>query len=158
MSKNKDAQTILMLIYTGTRIGEMLNLKKENIYLKEQYFKVIQSKTKNGIREVPIADKILPFFKYFYENSKSGYLLEFRGNKITYSHYVGTIWKKYMKLLNLDYTPHTARKTCVSLLTSANVNQTIIKKIVGHSGAMSLTERVYTKFDIKPLLEAINKI
>ena len=35
---------------------------------------------------------------------------------------------------------------------------TMIKKIVGHSGAMTLTERVYTHLDVKALLEAINQI
>jgi hypothetical protein len=34
----------------------------------------------------------------------------------------------------------------------------MIKKIVGHSGAMTLTERVYTHLDVKALPEAINKI
>ena len=34
----------------------------------------------------------------------------------------------------------------------------MIKKIVGHSGAMTLTERVYTSLDIETLVEAINKI
>ena len=34
----------------------------------------------------------------------------------------------------------------------------MIKKIVGHSGAMALTERVYTHLDIEILVEAINKI
>ena len=44
------------------------------------------------------------------------------------------------------------------MLAEAGVNQTIIKKIVGHSGAMTLTEKVYTHFDIKALVDAINKI
>ena len=30
------------------------------------------------------------------------------------------------------------------MLTEAEVNATMIKKIAGHSGAMTLTERVYT--------------
>ncbi len=34
----------------------------------------------------------------------------------------------------------------------------MIKKIVGHSGAMTLTERVYTHLRTETLLEAINKI
>ena len=34
----------------------------------------------------------------------------------------------------------------------------MIKKIVGHSGAMTLTERVYTHLAIETLVEAINKI
>ena len=55
-----------MLIYNGVRISELLNLKKENINLKELYFEVINSKTENGIRQVPISDAVLPFFKEWY--------------------------------------------------------------------------------------------
>lgn len=32
-----------------------------------------------------------------------------------------------------------------------------IKKIVGHSGAMTLTEKVYTHLDMQVLVDAINK-
>ena len=38
------------------------------------------------------------------------------------------------------------------------IDETTIKKIVGHSGAMTLTERVYTHLDILVLIDAINKI
>ena len=57
MQENKYYQIILMLLYNGVRISEFLNLKKENVHLDEQYFDVISSKTENGIRKVPIADK-----------------------------------------------------------------------------------------------------
>ena len=60
MQENKYYQIILMLLYNGVRISEFLNLKKENVHLDEQYFDVISSKTENGIRKVPIADKLLP--------------------------------------------------------------------------------------------------
>ena len=52
-----------------------------------------------------------------------------------------------MKQLNMKQTPHDTRHTCISLLTKADVNPTTIKKIVGHKGAMSLTEKVYTHMD-----------
>ena len=39
-----------------------------------------------------------------------------------------------------------------------SLSQTIIKKIVGHAGAMSLTERVYTHLDVNELIEAIDQI
>ena len=55
-------QIVLMLIYNGCRISEFLDLKKENVHLEEQYFDVIASKTENGLRKVPIADKVLPFY------------------------------------------------------------------------------------------------
>lgn len=44
------------------------------------------------------------------------------------------------------------------MLTEAHVDQTMIKKIAGRSGAMTLTERVYIHLDIETLVEAINKI
>ena len=46
----------------------------------------------------------------------------------------------------------------LEVLAEAHVDPTMTKKIVGHSGAMTLTERVYTHLDVKALLEAINKI
>ena len=50
------------------------------------------------------------------------------------------------------------REHLISLLAEAHVDQTTIKKIVGHSGAMSLTERIYTHLDVPALVEAINQI
>ena len=63
-----------------------------------------------------------------------------------------------MKNLNYNYTPHCCRHTCVSMLVEAGVDQTTIKKIVGHAGAMTLTEKVYTHLDIGELVKAINQI
>ena len=62
-----------------------------------------------------------------------------------------------MEQLNINRTPHCCRHTCISMLAEAGVNQTIIKKIVGHSGAMTLTEKVYTHLDMQVLVYAINK-
>ena len=152
-------QIVLMLIYNGCRISEFLNLKKENINLEEQYFDVVSSKTENGIRRVPIADKVLPLYKAWYEGSDCEYLLHTpSGNGFIYDSYYEPYWKPVMEALGFDHKPHDTRHTCISMLAEAHVDQTMIKKIVGHAGAMSLTERVYTHLDTKSLLEAINKI
>lgn len=66
---NKFDEIILMLIYTGVRICELLNLHKKDVNLKERYFKVEDSKTSSGIRVVPIANKILLFFEEWYSSS-----------------------------------------------------------------------------------------
>ena len=63
-----------------------------------------------------------------------------------------------MSEFGFEHLPHDTRHTTVSMLAKANVNQTIIKRIVGHSGAMDLTEKVYTHFDIQQLVDAINLI
>ena len=57
-----------------------------------------------------------------------------------------------------SHKPHDTRHTCVSMMTMKEVNPTWIKKIIGHSGAMSLTEKVYTHVNVKALLKEINRI
>ena len=152
-------QIVLMLIYNGCRISEFLDLKKEDVHLDEQYFDVIASKTENGLRKVPIADKLLPFYKAWFEGSACEYLLHTPDQKhFDYRNYFDSYFTPLMEQLGFDHTPHDTRHTCISLLTEADVNPTTIKKIVGHSGAMTLTERVYTHLDIQILVDAINTI
>lgn len=160
MCEDKYYQIILMLIYNGVRISELLDLKKENIHLEEQYFDVIDSKTENGIRKVPIADKVLEFYKgWFYDGITSEYLLHTDdGKHFLYRNYYDSYFKPLMKNLNIERTPHCCRHTCISMLADAHVDQTTIKKIVGHAGAMTLTEKVYTHMDIGELIKAINLI
>ena len=62
-----------------------------------------------------------------------------------------------MEQLKINRTPHCCRHTCISMLAEAGVDQTIIKKIMGHSGAMTLTEKVYTHYDVKELVETRKK-
>ncbi|MCI5500608.1 MAG: tyrosine-type recombinase/integrase [Lachnospiraceae bacterium] len=102
----------------------------------------------------------MPYYKNWYKSCpECEYLLHTEdGNHFLYRNYYDSYFKPLMEQLNINRTPHCCRHTCISMLAEAGVNQTIIKKIVGHSGAMTLTEKVYTHFDIKELVDAINKI
>lgn len=152
LSENPYYQIILMLIYNGYRISEFLDLKKEHVLLDEQYFDVIASKTDNGIRKVPIADKVLPFYRAWYESSTCEYLLHTPDQKhFDYRNYYDSYFIPLMDQLGYTQTPHCTRYTCISMLAEAHVDQTMIKKIVGHSGAMTLTEKVYTHSTSAPL-------
>ena len=147
------------MIYTGVRISELLELKKENVNLEEQYFDIKISKTADGIRRVPIANDILPFFKDWHEYSKADTLLCTREHQpFLYRNFLDSYWDTVLEPLGMKYRPHSTRHTCVSLLAEAKIDQTTIKKIVGHRGAMTLTERVYTHLDIGVLIEAVNSM
>lgn len=149
---------ILILIYSGLRIGELLNLKKEHINLEDKWFDIIEAKTKAGVRRVPIAEKILPFFEYWLNKNKCEYLIYTpEGKKFEYRNYYDSYWKPLIENMNMFHRPHDTRHTCISMLTRAEVSDKIIKKIVGHKG-LSVTEIVYTHFEIKELIDAINKI
>ena len=92
-------------------------------------------------------------FSWFYYE-----ILENKLSTFFIPHHYDSYFTPLMEQLGYDQTPHCTRHTCISMLTEAHVDQTMIKKIVGHSGAMTLTERVYTHLDIETLVEAINKI
>ena len=159
MKDDKYYQIILMLLYNGLRISEFLSLKKENVHLDEQYFDVIDSKTENGIRKVPIADKMLPFYQSWYDSCpECEYLLHNeKGKGFKYDNYYRVYWTPLMEQLGIERTPHCTRHTTISMLSEAKVQETTIKKIIGHSGAMTLTEKVYTHLDMSILIDAINK-
>ena len=159
VDRNDRFQIPLILIYTGLRISEFWNLKKVDVHLDEKWFFVEASKTESGIREVPIADKILPFFEHWMSSHDSEYVFPTaRKKKYTDKVFRESLWTPLMEELEMSsHKPHDTRHTCVSLLTQAGVDERIIKKIVGHKG-QGVTQAVYMHLDMEAKLEAINKI
>lgn len=156
---NEYCTVVLMLIYTGVRISELLDLKKEDVNLEERWFDVIASKTEAGIRKVPIAQKIMPYFEYWMTKNDCEYLLSTPDAKhFEYRNYYDSYWKPMIDQMGMpDHRPHDTRHTTVTLLTAAGTDDKIIKKIVGHKG-QGVTEIVYTHFEIQQLIDAIDKI
>ena len=148
---------LLILLYSGVRVSELLNLKKEDVHLEEQWFMVQASKTNAGIRPVPIADNVLPFWKHFMAKSQSEYAITtVEGQKFGYENFRKRYWVPLLEELKIKHTVHETRHTFISMMVVKNVNQTIIKKIVGHKSIMNLTEKVYTHIEISELLKAVN--
>ena len=155
---NEYLSVVLILIYTGVRIGELLDLEKKDIHLNERWFYVKEAKTESGIREVPIAEKVVPFFEYWMKKDCDHLICTPDEHPFKYRNYYDSYWTPIMNELSLGkYTPHCTRHTCVSLLTEAGVDERIIQKIVGHKG-QNVTQIVYTHVDLPLKLEAINKI
>lgn len=148
---------ILIMVYSGVRIGELLDLKKINVHLDERWFYVEDSKTESGVREVPIADKIVPFFEYWMSRDCEYLICRPDNKKMTYDHFYNCRWKKLLGRLNINRKPHSTRYSTISKLTEKEVDDRIIKQIVGHKGK-DVTQIVYTKISIEVKLEAINKI
>lgn len=154
---NEYLTVVLILIYTGCRIGELLDLEKKDVHLKERWFYVKESKTSSGIREVPIAEKIVPFFEHWMQKDCDHLICTPDLKPFLYRNYYDSYWTPFMENLHLTHRPHDTRHTCISLLTEAGVDERIIKKIVGHKG-QGVTETVYTHLDLPIKLESINKI
>lgn len=149
-------QWVLILIYTGMRIGELLAITKDTVYLDKQYM-VGGLKTEAGKdRVIPIHDAILPLIEKRLEHSK--YIMgDENGHKITYARALSN-FKVLMGKLHLEeHNPHDTRKTAVSIMHTAGIPMETIRVIVGHSGK-GVTEKVYLFKTPEELVEAINTV
>ena len=159
LSDDPVAQIVLIMVYTGTRVNELLNLKKTDVHLQEKYFHIAQSKTESGTRDVPICDKIMPFVEKHME-ADGNYLISINGKQIRYNTYfVPSLWAPLMERAGIsdDHRPHDTRHTFVSMATEAGIDERIIQQIVGHAGK-NVTESVYTHISMEAKLEAVNKL
>ena len=156
VDKLEFVDTVLIMIFTGLRVGEMLDIKIENVHLDEGYM-VGGFKTEAGRnRIIPINSKIEPFIKNYYEKNKDReYLItNFKGNQMCYSNYRREKFDNIMEKLEMTHRPHDARHTFASLMDSANANKLCIKRIIGHSSP-DITDGVYTHKTLEELKEAI---
>lgn len=144
-----ESRLILMMIYTGVRIGELLDVRREDVHLADRWFYVRDAKTAAGIREVPIAEKIAPFFE-----GEGDYLISPHRE---YKSFLFNQWKPEMRRLNMTHLPHDTRHTCATLLEEAGIDDRIVKSILGHKRS-DITGKVYSHIGIEKKLEAINKI
>lgn len=151
------AKTVILLIYTGMRVSELLDMKKSSVDL-EQKIMVGGNKTEAGRnRIIPISDKILPIVSEFMQ-SEGEYLVTSNSNgRMSYVNYLNRYWYELMEKLRMSHKPHDTRHTFITLMDEAGVNRTVLKKIVGHSTKKDITDH-YTHKDIQDLLEAVNQI
>ena len=145
----------LILIYTGLRVGELINLKTKDVDLEKNIISIVESKTTAGIRKIPISEKILNLFKDNIDNTKEYFFFNKKGNKYEYFNFKFQ-FEKMLDLLGLErHTIHDTRHTFATLLNNANANSTSIIKLIGHSD-FSTTENIYTHKDIEELRKAVN--
>lgn len=147
--------TILIMIYTGMRIEELLSLKTENINLEERYC-ISGSKTEAGRnRLIPFNYKIFPNVVSRFKEQNT-YLISYNNRRMTYTTY-RRAFIDIMEKLNMKHTIHDCRHTFATLMSNADANPVSIAKIIGHQD-YKITEKVYTHKDKKELIKAVDMI
>lgn len=136
----------IILIFTGIRLAELLSLKEEDIDLDKQSITIRESKTYNGIRTVPIPDKLIPYWERWMEGGYMGH---------SECWVVKNCWNPYKEFLG-SHGRHDCRHTYVSLLTEKGVDQRMVQTIVGHSS--NVTTDVYTHFKFEDMLSEVNRV
>lgn len=145
--------TILIFIYTGLRLSELLCAKCSDIDLEAGTI-VGGVKTSAGKnRVIPIHPSIAPLIE---ARMGGEYLLLYDGKPCTKSRYYAE-WNKLMAILNMKHTPHECRHTFRSLMDSAGANKRCIDLIMGHK-SKDVGERVYTHKTLVELRAAVAMI
>lgn len=150
---NDFIKIMLILCYSGMRIGEALTLKTENIHLDERFMRGGMKTEAGRNRIIPIHKRILPIIEEFKN----------RGNSVLYK------WEKTEPALIInitramdfvgvtDHKSHDGRKTFASRMRSAGVDKTTVQKIVGHKSGDLLSD-TYTEKTIEELINAVDKL
>ena len=158
-SKEWDVQIILILLYTGMRVNELLkntvaNLDriKWTLYVPKEL-----AKNKQSVRYVPIHEKIRPLFDSFLARSRDGCLIcNENGTHVLYNNFVSRNLPKINKMLQTDHRFHDARHSFISQAAACKLDRVFVKKIVGHT-AQDLTVDTYTHIDVASLHEELRK-
>lgn len=153
----KYADFTLILLYTGMRVGELIDIDKSDIHIEERYM-IGGSKTDAGKnRVIPIHKRIVPLIeKRMNEHNNEWLFTNKRGLRLKYSPFMKYHWKNIVECLGVEHTPHDTRHTFVSEMDRLGVNKVILKRIVGHSNS-DITEH-YTHKNLPELIDAVDKI
>lgn len=149
--------TILIMIYSGFRIGELLELEIKNIDLVNMTMTGGLKTEAGKNRLVPIHPKIFPLIEKRYNKDNQYLIINFKGKKMKYDNYYKEKFIPIMEQLNMKHRPHDCRHTFATLLSNANANATAIKKMIGHE-SYATTEKIYTHKDIEELRKNVELI
>lgn len=154
LTKRKHSIGILLALYTGLRLGEVLALKREDIDFKNQQIVVNKTfsqisidgklnsfiskpKTESSVRVVPIPKLIVPYLRKYLNSTTGDYFLTTaKGNPVS-RRSMERIFTYTIKHLNLTpITFHGLRHTFATNLIEGGVDPKTVASILGHANIM----------------------
>lgn len=154
---------ILVGIYSGWRPQELAVLKIADVDLANMFYSGGLKTDAGKNRIVPIhpllADLVTKNYNQAVETG-SEYLFNDpdgqQGTHLTYDKYRGR-FRKVMDRLGMDHKPHDTRHTFITKAKEVDMNEYILKMIVGHE-IRDITEKVYTHRTLEDLKNEMKKI
>ena len=147
------ADSIIFMVYTGFRVGEMLALCVCDVDISGGFIKggIKTSAGKN--RLVPIHPKIKKIvYNHIKNKSESALLFD-----VSYRKYYSE-FKKLMQSLGIENkTPHCCRHTFATNMAKGGADVNALKTIIGHS-SYATTADIYTHLGTEELAKAITAL
>lgn len=144
--------TVLIYIYTGFRLTELLNMKTEHVNTDEKYLQGGVKTASGKSRIVPIHSRIWPYIEKRIQQGDP-YLFSYQGKKLSQSKYY-EFWNSVMEKIGANKTPHEARHTFETNLDNAGGNRKCIDLLMGHK-SKDVGNRVYNHKTLKQLRETV---
>lgn len=150
-------------VYTGLRLGELVNLKFSDIDLEKKIIRVVSNsehRTKSGkTGYVEIADSLIPIILKYRETNQSFLFENEKGGQKLFYNFVSAKFKQYVRIAGLNdrFHFHCLRKTYGKWMLDANVNIKFISQQLRHSSVV-VTENWYAKYLSSEYKGEVNKI
>ena len=163
-SRDKQLIVLQLLLYTGCRCGEILNLRWHDVFLEEGYIQLWKTKTKKG-RIVPLASPIPELLAKVPRIKDEPYVFTSARNSqrpIAYTTLV-TFWLQLMKKGNFNDTDtealtiHSLRHTFITVANRRAISPWTIATLVGHTVGNSITG-LYIHHNLAELTKAQTNI
>lgn len=150
---SETAKIVLMLIYTGMRIGELFTLKVSDCHGS---YVIGGEKTEAGRnRIIPIRPEGREYFAYFASKATGPLLISgYSGNKGT-SKFRSRDYYPMLERLGIEKKPpHSARHTYASWAVSAGMRPETLQKILGHKN-YGTTAEIYVHKNVDEVVQAV---
>ena len=159
---NETAKLIMILIYTGFRINELMLLPLSGVDLPRRIL-VGGEKTEAGKnRTVPILPAIYQYVEYFYAAANGPLLISgYHGNQDAHN-FRSRDFCPFLERLGIrtparPFTPHCCRYTFATMAASAGLDPEALKRILGHK-KYETTSDIYIQDDVDHLQEEMQKL
>lgn len=150
------AKIVIMLIYTGMRIGELFDLPLSGYH---ETYVVGGEKTEAGRnRVIPIPRKVQSRFSYFAERATGPLFLSgYCGQRVARNFRNRDYYPLLDRLGIRRHTPHATRHTFASMARKAGVPPETLQKILGHAD-YATTANIYLHTDPLDLVSAVESL
>lgn len=166
---------IVLTLYSGLRIGELLALTWDDVDLHKgltivskschdswnsgKYVKIIDTpKTENSIRIIPIPKQLLPHLKTLRKQSKSNYVLCGRSDYGAEVRSYQNTFDLLLKRLNISHKSfHSLRHTFATRALECGMDIKTLSEILGHKNP-TITLKRYAHSMLEHKAEMMNKV
>jgi len=138
------SKIVMMLLYSGMRTKELLDLDPSDIDIEKKCININIAKNRSSVRVIPIHDCAVSYFSDYKE----------KGGKL-YGHTHDGLNQALKRFCG--HTAHDCRHTFTTKMRECKCDLLVLQILVGHSPS-TITERVYTHVKFEELQKALNQL